>query len=252
MAEKKEYVKLWLSYSSYFEPYSDGEVGRLVRAMMKYRESREEPVFTGNERFVWPAIRRDIDESLQAQEAVAAVNRENGKKGGRPPKTEKPDCNLENPENPTGFSESEKSHGQGQGQGQGHGQGQDNAREAVAAVMSAYMDKISPTPSQSSMDELAAYVKSMGAAVCLRAIDEALNAGKANWNYIRGILRSKQSQGVRCLADWDRVEGSRSTVQTRKRTQNLQPSCDRVPGEKALEDMERMRRMMEKMREEEQ
>lgn len=68
MAEKKEYVKLWMSYESYFEPYSDGEVGRLVLAMMKYRASGVEPEFNGNERYVWPAIKRDIDESLQAQE----------------------------------------------------------------------------------------------------------------------------------------------------------------------------------------
>ena len=28
MGEKKEYVKLWLSYRSYFEAYSAAEVGR--------------------------------------------------------------------------------------------------------------------------------------------------------------------------------------------------------------------------------
>lgn len=33
----KMYIKLWDSYESYFEPLSDAEVGRLVRAMMKYK-----------------------------------------------------------------------------------------------------------------------------------------------------------------------------------------------------------------------
>lgn len=61
MADKKEYVKLWVSYESYFEAFSDVEVGRLVRAMIKYRVSREEPKFNGNERFIWPAIKKDID-----------------------------------------------------------------------------------------------------------------------------------------------------------------------------------------------
>lgn len=42
MSDKKEYVKLWLSYESYFEAFSDVEVGRLVRAMIKYRVSGEE------------------------------------------------------------------------------------------------------------------------------------------------------------------------------------------------------------------
>lgn len=81
VAEKKEYVKLWVSYESYFEAFSDVEVGRLVRAMMKYRVSREEPKFNGNERFIWPAIRRDIDESLQAQEDMSAARSEAGKQG---------------------------------------------------------------------------------------------------------------------------------------------------------------------------
>lgn len=65
MSEKKEYVKLWLSYADYFTPYSDGEVGRLVLAMMEYRASGVEPKFNGNERFVWPAIKRDIDNSVE-------------------------------------------------------------------------------------------------------------------------------------------------------------------------------------------
>lgn len=120
MLEKKEYVKLWVSYESYFEAYSAAEVGRLVLAMIKYRMSGVEPEFSGSERFIWPAIKRDLDESLKAQEAAAEVHRENGKKGGRPPKPNKPDVFSENQKNQIGFSESEKSHGQGQGQGKGH------------------------------------------------------------------------------------------------------------------------------------
>lgn len=111
MPDKKEYVKLWISYKSYFESYSAAEVGRLVLAMIEYRESGASPEFSGSERFIWPAIRRDIDESIKAQESAAEANRENGKKGGRP---KKPNKTEENPKNPFGFSESEKSHGQGQ------------------------------------------------------------------------------------------------------------------------------------------
>lgn len=79
----------------------------------------------------------------------------------------------------------------------------------LAAVMSAYLDKINPNPSQTSLDELKGYAEAMGSEVCLRAIDTALDAGKANWSYIRAILRNKQSQGVSCLADWDRLEEGR-------------------------------------------
>lgn len=80
---------------------------------------------------------------------------------------------------------------------------------ALTAVMTAYMDKINPTPSQTSMDELKGYLEQMGAECCLRAFDIALDERKPVWSYIRGILRSKLSQGVCCLADWDKLEEAR-------------------------------------------
>lgn len=201
MAEKKEYVKLWVSYESYFEAFSDVEVGRLVRAMMKYRASREEPKFNGNERFIWPAIRRDIDESLEAQEAISAARSEAGKQGGRP-KAKKANA----------FEESKKSQGQGtkdKGQGQGQGQGQENVRArdpALAAVIGAYRDRISATPSPSSMDELKGYVERMGPECCIKAIDTAVDAGARNWSYVRAILQAREAQGVKNLDDWRRAD----------------------------------------------
>lgn len=57
----KEFVKLWLNYESYFESYSAAEVGRLVLAMIKYKSSGAVPEFSGSEKFIWPAIKRDID-----------------------------------------------------------------------------------------------------------------------------------------------------------------------------------------------
>lgn len=79
-------MKLWLSYEAYFEPLSAAEVGRLTLAMMKYKSQGAEPVFAGNERFVWPAIKRDIDEANQSAAEYSAKQSENGKKGGRPKK----------------------------------------------------------------------------------------------------------------------------------------------------------------------
>lgn len=153
MEEKKEYVKLWLSYEAYFEPYSDVEVGRLVRAMMKYRASGEEPEFNGNERYVWPAIRRDINASVEAQETVSLKNIENGKKGGRP---KKPTAFPENPKNPPLFPESQKSQGKGQGQGKGKGQGKGQGQgqgEIRARVREAaeFWEQIAGNPVPSAM-----------------------------------------------------------------------------------------------------
>ena len=141
MSGKKEYVKLWLSYETYFQSYTPEQVGNLVLAMLAYKDAGREPEFYGPERFIWPAIRRDIDEAQAAQDAAAQQARENGKKGGRPPKK-----SPEEPgENPPGFSgtqettwtkdiDKDNSHCQGQGQEQGQRQTPAWAREKMAAA----------------------------------------------------------------------------------------------------------------------
>lgn len=76
----KMYIKLWDSYESYFEPLSDAEVGRLVRAMMKYKSLGVKPEFNGNERFTWPAIKRELDEDAAYTKKKSDI----GKLGGAP------------------------------------------------------------------------------------------------------------------------------------------------------------------------
>lgn len=129
MSEKKEYVKLWLSYGSYFESYNPEEIGNLVLAMLSYKDSGKEPEFQGAERFIWPAIKRDINEARLAQEAAAEQSRENGRRGGRPRKT------AGEEENPSGFSETqETARTKDMEKGQGHCQGQGQVREGTAPL----------------------------------------------------------------------------------------------------------------------
>lgn len=82
-------------------------------------------------------------------------------------------------------------------------------QDTAAAVLAAYRDQVHPQLSRRSQEQLAGFVSVMGPEVCLRAIDHALDAKKANFPYIRAILQAKQDQGVRCLADWDAWEERR-------------------------------------------
>lgn len=114
-------------------------------------------------------------------------------------------------------------------------------------VVSDYLNRINASASQTTIDELKAYAESMGPDVCKRAFDIALDSKKASWPYIRAILQDKQARGVKCLADWDELDARR---ESRPRRQNLQPACDRTtPDKRAVEDMERTRRLLMKMRE---
>lgn len=88
----------------------------------------------------------------------------------------------------------------------------------VAEAVSDYLDRINPSASAASLEELGGYAEAMGAAVCKRAFDIALDSKKANWPYIRAILRDKQARGVRCLADWDDLEAEHRTSAAGGRT----------------------------------
>lgn len=84
------YIKIWDTYESYFEPLSAAEVGRLVLAMMKYKSSGTEPELNGNERYVWPAIKRDLDKDAEYIEG----KRISGKAGGSSSKRKQNEANA--------------------------------------------------------------------------------------------------------------------------------------------------------------
>ena len=115
------------------------------------------------------------------------------------------------------------------------------ARADVAAVMTAYMNRIEPFPSPSCCNELIAYVDDMGQDCCLRAIQIAEDNNARRWSYIRSILRDKHAQGVRNLEQWDALEAKRqeaaAVMQTRK---NAAAAAEQQPNQWAKDAVARM------------
>lgn len=87
---------------------------------------------------------------------------------------------------------------------------------AIAKVMSAYMDRINPTPSQVCVDELTGFIRELGAEVCIHAMSVALDEKKTQWSYIRAILRGYRDDGVRCVADIQAREEKRGKNRARE------------------------------------
>ena len=76
-----KYLKVWTNFRQVVSSLDVDEIGRLFLAMLWYAETGEEPGdLVGNEQFIWPAAKRDIDMAAQ----FAETKRNNGKKGGRP------------------------------------------------------------------------------------------------------------------------------------------------------------------------
>lgn len=74
----------------------------------------------------------------------------------------------------------------------GNGKGNDLSR-----VMNFYFDRVNPTPSPMSIDELKHYTASLGADVVLHALSIALDERKTGWSYIRGILSRYERDGLK-------------------------------------------------------
>ena len=87
-----------------------------------------------------------------------------------------------------------------------------------SGAVNAYMARINPTPSSASMHELIDFEKKLGTPVCLRAIDEALDANARTWTYVKAILRNKEANGVTSLEEWDRQEAERLNAKHRNVT----------------------------------
>lgn len=219
MPEKKGYIKLWMSYGAYFEAYSDPEVGRLVRAMIQYKLSGTDPEFRGSERFIWPAIKRDIDEAEAALEEKSVQNRRNvlkrwnpQERGAKKEDTEEYDGIRTDTKEYDGIrTDTKHTKDKDKGQGQGKGQRRQDttcARDpAVAAAVSSLLKCVNLSgASPSCREELAGFVENLGEAVCRRAFEKALDNNIARWDYIRGILSKWAAKGIRSLEDIDRLD----------------------------------------------
>lgn len=80
----REYFCAYHSYLDTIDALNDAERGRLFTAALIYSATGKSPELRGNERFVFPAIKGQIDRDTQSYAETCKINSENGKKGGRP------------------------------------------------------------------------------------------------------------------------------------------------------------------------
>ena len=94
------YIKVFTDFKAALEPLGDAERGRLLMAMLEYADTGAEPDLRGNERFVWPLARLQLDRNEKEYRKQC----QNGAKGGRPEKTHenptKPKKTQPNPQKP--------------------------------------------------------------------------------------------------------------------------------------------------------
>ena len=98
------YVKVFGDLSATVDLLSDAEAGRLLKSLLHYINGGEDELL-GQEKLVFAMLKSQIDRDSASYAAFTDKQRENGKKGGRPPKA---NAFSENPKNPSLFSETQK------------------------------------------------------------------------------------------------------------------------------------------------
>lgn len=73
----REGFVLYHEILDWLEPYGDAERGRLLTAMLGYSATGEEQKLSGNEKYIWPAIKSKIDMDRRAYETTCENNRKN-------------------------------------------------------------------------------------------------------------------------------------------------------------------------------
>ena len=199
-----DYFPFYHSYLKKCEKLKDQELGRLVRALLLYSATGERQELAGCESIAFDFIADDIDRAKKSYDEKCQKNRENGKKAAAtdgwrtvPNGTDRGRTVPNAPQSKDEDKSKDKSNTLPANAGKSN---------ACATVVAAFLDRVNPSASQASLEELSAFAEEMGQEVCLRAMDIALDSKKATWPYIRGILRKWQSLGVKCLADIERLD----------------------------------------------
>lgn len=251
-----DYLKIWTNFSEIMEPLDDAEKGRLFTAMLAYAASGEQPSFSGNERFVWPAARQAIDRTRAENERMSAI----GAKGGRPKNREnrtepdetggnltKPTETYENLSKPTETYENlrkpTESHKEKKYKEKESNEDDDDtarARETpfgpveLDPVILALQENLIGMAMQ-HYDDLDGYRDILPDELIIEAVNEAVAHGARTWAYVRSILQSYVKENIRSVGDARaRSEKAKGVTQGGKKV-SAQMYTQRVYTEEELE-----------------
>ena len=206
--DKMPCVRLFQDLNGTTDLLSDAEAGRLLKALMHYINGKEDNL-SGREQLVFAMLKAQIERDAASYTAYADKQRENGKKGGRPKKTETQktqrffDETHENPKNLEYESEYES---------ESESEGVVNAPAPADMPFGLTDAEIDASLSRDQAIEQAArdaglpffprnietardLANDYGMEWLLEAIKRTADGKSQTWGYVKGILRSWKERG---------------------------------------------------------
>lgn len=233
-----EYLKVWTSFAEIIEPLNDSERGRLFTMMLSYAATGEQPELKGNERYVWPVAKQAIDRTKAENDKLTV----NGSKGGRPKAKEtnenqdKPNETNENQTKP--YKEKDKDKDKEKEKILEGGGNNTRTREAFPPQDDELADpQASEVPEWVDMLTMYGIKMSTGAWQEMReiqeqgaggdlicwAVEQAVNAGACNWNYLSRVLNNCLKLGCKTRARAEELAAQRKAELAKPKEAPVKP-----------------------------
>lgn len=205
----RPYFCAYHSYLENMELLNSEERGRLFTALLEYSKDGTLIPLTGNERFVFPGIRSQIDRDKEQWKKTDEQQASYGCKGGRPrkkpPDGENEKATLLNDTDKKGaFSEKGSlfSKSLEKEKKKDKEKDKDNissstatAESDISACVQAYEQNIGPI-ARAAFDDISRQLADLPADLICEAIGEAALNNKRSWNYVKAILKRCREQNI--------------------------------------------------------
>lgn len=207
----RPYFCAYHSYLENMELLNSEERGRLFTALLEYSKDGTLIPLTGNERFVFPGIRSQIDRDKEQWKKTDEQQASYGRKGGRPRKKPPDGENekatlLNDTDKKGGFSEKgslfSKSLEKEKKKDKDKEKDKDNissstatAESDISACVQAYEQNIGPI-ARAAFDDISRQLADLPADLICEAIGEAALNNKRSWNYVKAILKRCREQNI--------------------------------------------------------
>ena len=203
----RPYFCAYHSYLENMELLNWEERGRLFTALLEYSKDGTLIPLTGNERFVFPGIRSQIDRDKEQWKKTDEQQASYGRKGGRPRKKPPDGENekatlLNDADKKGGFSEKGSLFSKSLEKKKDKEKDKDNissstatAESDISACVQAYEQNIGPI-ARAAFDDISRQLADLPADLICEAICEAALNNKRSWNYVKAILKRCREQNI--------------------------------------------------------
>lgn len=235
----------------------DAEFRHVINAMKDYVESGAEPEGLSDiELLAFESQRKAMDDNIEFYRHTVLVNRENGRKGGRPRKPKETDGFSKETEKTDGFSEKPMAtHSPPILKIKDYSDTNvsdipttattaEHDLDADLAKIASHFQEVFGDLPPSVYYKVKSWREKFSTEMILLAIDRAAEAGKRNWTYVDGTLRGWKRDGIKNPAS---VAASDEQWQSRKQQGNRAGNA-RKPAEDVGSQLDRVLAKMDKER----